>query len=208
MNRHIDALAELYALGSLNDLERQQVDAHVRWCDECATRLGAAEKTVSALIVVNDAPSAQLDRRVVASLQRRALGAPRYFYPLAAAMLLIAILPSTILGLKYRDAVAFQAQQAAAQHAMVNSHFVHAPFTPVTPDAPHAKVISARDRSWFFVLADTSKPLGVAVKTPTALQKLGTLVVSGGEGSLFVTKPPGGPVVLLDGSRIVARASR
>ncbi|HEV2261536.1 MAG TPA: zf-HC2 domain-containing protein [Candidatus Rubrimentiphilum sp.] len=208
MNRHIDELAELYALGSLDDLERRQVDAHVRSCDECAARLGAAEKIVSELILVRDAPSAQLDRRVAASLQKPALNAPRYFYPLAAAMLVIAILPSTILGLKYRDAVAFQAQQAAAQHAMVNSHFVHAPFTPVTPDGPHAKVISARDGSWFYVVADTDKPLNVAVQTPGSLKMLGTLAVNGGEGSLFVTKPPGGPVVLLDGSLIIDRARR
>ncbi len=46
---HIGENAELYALGSLGDLERAQVEAHVANCAECLRRVGEAEETVLGL---------------------------------------------------------------------------------------------------------------------------------------------------------------
>jgi anti-sigma-K factor RskA len=47
MTRHIDELAELYALGSLDAGERTVVERHVRICLECANRIRAAEETIA-----------------------------------------------------------------------------------------------------------------------------------------------------------------
>ncbi|MGA7354502.1 MAG: zf-HC2 domain-containing protein [Candidatus Cybelea sp.] len=47
MSRHIDELAELYALSSLDDRERAVVERHVQRCAECANRIRDAEETVA-----------------------------------------------------------------------------------------------------------------------------------------------------------------
>jgi anti-sigma factor RsiW len=47
MNRHIDELAELFALGSLSESEKTAVDRHVRTCVACANRIRAAEETIA-----------------------------------------------------------------------------------------------------------------------------------------------------------------
>ncbi len=47
MKRHIDELAELYALGSLEADERAAVERHSRGCTACADRIRAAEETVA-----------------------------------------------------------------------------------------------------------------------------------------------------------------
>lgn len=47
MKRHIDELAELYALGSLESDERAVVERHIRGCTECADRIREAEETIS-----------------------------------------------------------------------------------------------------------------------------------------------------------------
>jgi anti-sigma-K factor RskA len=47
VKRHIDELAELYALGSLEAAERAVVERHVRGCIACADRIRAAEQTIA-----------------------------------------------------------------------------------------------------------------------------------------------------------------
>lgn len=47
MKLHIGELAELYALGSLEPVERTAVERHLRGCTECADRVRAAEETVA-----------------------------------------------------------------------------------------------------------------------------------------------------------------
>ncbi len=47
MIRHIDELAELYALGSLDSRDRALVERHTRTCVACANRIRAAEETIA-----------------------------------------------------------------------------------------------------------------------------------------------------------------
>ena len=47
MSSHIGELAELYALGSLDDRARSVVERHVQSCLECANRIRDAEETVA-----------------------------------------------------------------------------------------------------------------------------------------------------------------
>jgi hypothetical protein len=47
VNPHIEELAELYALGSLDSREGAAVERHVRTCIECADRIRDAEATIA-----------------------------------------------------------------------------------------------------------------------------------------------------------------
>jgi len=47
VKRHIDELAELYALGSLEAGDRAAVERHIRDCAQCADRIRAAEETIA-----------------------------------------------------------------------------------------------------------------------------------------------------------------
>lgn len=47
MTRHIDELAELYALGSLDARDRAVVERHTRTCVDCANRIRNAEETIA-----------------------------------------------------------------------------------------------------------------------------------------------------------------
>ncbi len=47
MIHHIGELAELYALGSLDEREQTSVERHVQRCSECASRIRDAEETVA-----------------------------------------------------------------------------------------------------------------------------------------------------------------
>jgi len=49
VTEHIDEMAELYALGSLEDLERARVERHVETCEACAVRLDEASIVVADL---------------------------------------------------------------------------------------------------------------------------------------------------------------
>ncbi len=199
---HLDEAAELYALGALQDAERAAADAHLAECDMCARRVGEAEATVAALDATEMQVPSRLDRRMRASLRTPA--SVRFFYPLVAAALILGLLPSAAFWQRDRDLRAADAARGPALAALVNSHFLHAQFVKLAPDAPSAKVIFARSGAWFYVIALTNRTLSVAADG----RRLGELTGSGGERTLFVAHPPKTqPLFLVDGSRTVARAA-
>jgi len=199
---HLDELAELYALGALPDAERAAVDAHIARCETCARRVGEAEETVAALSTAEMKVSPRLDRRMRALLTTRS--SVRFFYPLVAAALILGLLPSAAFWQRDRDLHAADAARGQALAAMVNSHFLHAQFVKIAPDAPAAKVIFARSGAWFYVIALSDRNLSLSANG----RSLGVLTGSGGERTLFVAHPPAAKeIVLMDGSRAVARAA-
>lgn len=203
---HIDENAELYALGTLSDSERAAVDAHVATCASCAQRVGEAEETVAALSVRQTAVPSQLDRRVRASFASRSFS--RSLYPLVAAALILGLLPSALLWQRDRGLYAMDATRQQAAAAMVNSHFLHAPFTRIAPGAPAAKAIFARTGAWLYVIATTNQDYTVAVNDHGTRRDLGVLKGTGTERELFVSHPPRvKEVYLFDGTRAVARAA-
>ena len=206
VSQHIEDLAELYALGSLDDAAMAQVDAHARECPPCAARLGEAESTVAAMIEQRT-PSPALDRRMHARFA--AAARPRWMrtLPAIAAAFLIGFLPALGLWLgERRETANFDADRQTAVAALVSSHFLHAPFTPSAPDAPKAKIIYARTGSWIYVVAQTNKRLTVAQVNDGMTVPLGALYVSGNAGELFVAQAAASRTFeLLDGARVVAR---
>jgi anti-sigma factor RsiW len=202
---HVGELAELYALGTLDDRERALVDAHVLTCDACAARVGEAEAAVVRL-VDERSPSPALDRRMRGTFARPA--AWRWTAPLVAAAFVLGLLPSIAMWSGTFGGNAFSSDQQQAVRAMVGSHFLHAPFVALTGDAPKAKVIYGRTGDWRFVVAQTARPYDVAVVFNGQTVSLGKLHVSGNAAELFIAHAPPAPqFVLRDGTRIVAHVT-
>ena len=203
---HVDENAELYALGTLSDSERAAVDAHVATCASCAHRVGEAEEAVAALFTRQTAVPSQLDRRIRATFSPRS--STRAFYPLVAAALILGLLPSALLWQRDRALNTMDATRQQAVTAMVHSHFMHAPFTSMAPDAPAAKAIFARTGAWLYVIATTSQNYTVAVDDHGVRRDLGVLKGTGADRELFVDHPPKvKEVFLFDGPRAVAHAA-
>ena len=136
---HVGDAAELYAAGALSADERAAVDAHIARCTDCLRRVGEAEETVLALEAVSVVQSASpYERRVLPFLRR---GVSRWWVAVAAAAALI-------LGLMIPHRAP---QSSIATLAMLHSHFAHAQFAGTGPEA---KVIYARDRSWYYVIVE------------------------------------------------------
>lgn len=139
---HIGEAAELYAIGALDAAERTAVDAHIARCSECARRVGEAEETVLAL--ERDVRVDPLASAIAVPLHVRRREVPAWSLAVAAAAALIVgtLLPGIF------------AQHDTPTLAMIHSHFNHAQFAGL--NAPAAKVIYARDRSWYYVIVEGS----------------------------------------------------
>lgn len=205
MTQHIDELAELYALGVLDEDERARVDAHALGCDVCAGRLGEAERTIA--LMEQSAPvPASLDRRISGVFARQ----PRFRFPsaLVAAAFVVGLLPSLWFWNTARDAQTFNGDRQQAVQALVSSHFSHAPFTPVAADAPKAKLIYARTGAWLFAVAETGHALSLRAQTANGTVPVGTLHPAGQVSELFVSQAPRARTFeLWDGDREVGRVT-
>lgn len=195
MSAHIGESAELYALGSLGEDERAQVDAHVMQCDACAARLGEAERTVAAMERSAEAPAARVRTwRVPAGV--------------AAAAFVLGLIPSAWFWSAQQRAGAYNADRERALAAMVSSHFSHAQFERLAANAPSAKLIYARNGQWVYAVAETAKPLVLKVRTGSGDVSLGTLHALGGSAELFVTDAGAGrSFVLSEGGADIERVT-
>lgn len=203
-HEHIGELAELYALGVLDDAERTQVEAQAQTCAECAKRLGEAEMLIAGTVAERE-PPAELDARMREAFAPRRAFAPRWGALVAAAFIL-GLLPGLIFAtLERRQPSGFENDRDKAISALVNSHFVHAQFTALTPDAPKAKVIYGRGKTWRFFVAETNRAYTVESQDGGKTQKLGTLHVSGNAAELYVPDANARSFVLTDGARVVAK---
>lgn len=169
---HVDELAELYALGELDERESARLEAHIAQCAACLRRVGEAEETVLALEsatkpIANSAAEAR-------SLDRRRPPVWWWAVPaIAAAFVIGLLLPRP----------APEANRATL--AMIHSHFAHAQFSGAA-GAPPAKVIYARDRSWYYVIVDSRARFDVYGLAGARASLLGTTENAGAASELFV----------------------
>jgi hypothetical protein len=202
-------LAELYALGALDDGERAAMDVHVQECPVCAQLVGAAERDV-ALIASQEPQRAappELGWRIETALTGRRR--PSWTIPAAvAAALLVGLLPSMYLW-SQNDAMhrAMVAQNAAIERLAAGSHRM-AHFQTM-PGMPPADVIYAPDGSWYFVVVHgIDRTLSVAWMHDGQRTMLGDAVPRGNIASLYLPKShPMDRLALMDGDRIVAVAT-
>lgn len=208
---HINDAAELYALGALDAAQIRAIDAHAATCAACRRRLGEAEEAVLAIdrAYVEVPPPATLAQRIRASRHRSARRGPSW-YALAAACV-VALLPALVLFAMLLQARHTQNAHAAAELAMIHSHFAHAQFAPVPgAHAPRAKVVFAKDGAWLYVIVDEPRAYAVSADARGTRTTLGETNAYGGVSELFVAHPPRGvtAVYLADGAgHDVARAA-
>jgi hypothetical protein len=193
-NLHVGEAAELYALGALDAREQAEVEAHIAGCAECLRRVGEAEETLLALERGSKAVAAPRSRGNVLPMAR-----PRrtftWWVPaaIAAAFILGWLIPRSA------------SQPGVATLAMINSHFSHAQFSG---GGPPAKVIYARDRSWYYVIVSGSRRFDVYGIRATQSTLLGTTSPRSETSELFVRgQPRFERVDLRDGTALVESAS-
>jgi anti-sigma factor RsiW len=202
---HIDDLAELYALGALDDLERKRVDAHAATCAQCAHRLAAAERSVTYAIEADPQyqPSPALRARLGASLDAARHGArsttvPRAWFAVAAAFAILA-LP---LGFMSR---AYMAPAGDPQ-------FANATFRMMKPQtvAMSARVTYAKSGDFYAVMVKhPMRALHVAYVHPDGtMETIGTVETHGDMGvAVMPIDHKMLELALVDGTHIVAEAN-
>lgn len=191
---HIGEAAELYAIGALDAAERTAVDAHIARCTECARRVGEAEETVLAL--ERDVRVDPLATAVAVPLRLRRREVPAWWLGVAAAAALIVgtLLPGLFT------------QHDTPTLAMIHSHFNHAQFSGL--NAPAAKVIYARDRSWYYVIVEGSHRYDVFGLRAGQSVGLGTTEPKGATSELFAQhREPFERIELRDGGKPLEAAS-
>ncbi|MBV9718391.1 MAG: hypothetical protein JOZ77_03680 [Candidatus Eremiobacteraeota bacterium] len=168
--KHIGESAELYAIGALEAGERAAVESHIAHCTQCLRRVGEAEETVLAL---EPAARGQVPTRgKLLPFERR--GASMWWIVAAAAA-------AFVLGMIVPRA---SSQHDAATLAMIQSHFSHAQFVG---SGPLAKVVYARDRSWYYVIVRGSYRYDVYGVVDGHAASLGALRPEGKASDLFTT---------------------
>lgn len=216
MHDHCADNAELYALGALDDAERDEVEQHLRECPACARLVGAAESevaTIAAMEPVHAAPR-DLSRRMEELFRnqrqfaRARIAPPAWRLPATiAAALIVGLLPSLFLWAETRNMRgAMLAQTAAMERVMAQPHRLSSFQTMAPPTT--ARVAYAPNGSWYVVVvAGASKPLGVAWMHGGKRTMLGEAVPHGNLAMLYLPKSHRmDRLALMDGDRIVGQA--
>ena len=171
-NEHVGEAAELYAAGQLDAAEhRGDRSARFAHCEACLRRLGEAEETVLALERVNKplAPPAETNVRAASRGAESRRGG---WFPLWR--------PHFSPACCWPRA---QPQHNVAMLAMVNGHFSHAQFAGT---GPQAKVLYARDRSWYYVIVAGTGRYDVYGVAGGNRVSLGSTNAAGSTSELFV----------------------
>jgi hypothetical protein len=170
---HIGEDAELYALGSLDEVARARIDRHVAECDDCLRLLGEAEETVLAL--ERQTALQQIPSGAKPAFLRRTTSPWWIALAVAAAFVLGFIIPHP------------QRPAQTPQLAMINSHFNHAQFAGA---GPKAKVLYARDRTWYYVIVEGTHVYDVYGVHGGTAERLGSTAARGATSELFINPAP------------------
>jgi hypothetical protein len=204
---HLGDTADLYAIGALDDAEREAVDRHVALCYECATLLGEAEARVTILIEADGryVPQAPLERRVSPLVRRRP--ALSYAFAAVAAAFVIGLLPSTYFWQQNQAMHATMLADAAAMNRLATMPHRSVAFSPMNGNSA-ARVMYAPDGSWYVVLIrGASKALSVAWMHDGQRTVLGTATPYGEVAMLYLPMSHRmDQLALMDGERVVAKA--
>lgn len=191
MIEHIDELAELYALGSLDDVERARVERHVATCRPCAGRLSDAEETVAALAQaepLHEAPEGLRGRLTdsIAPPRRQDLIA-RSWPAALAAVLLLALIPAWLVVDRTRTAMVAMRQDEEALARVAAAPFQRAQFMS-SPNRPmDAKVLYGKRGDWYYVVVMHPKPgMQVAYVHDGKMEMLGAVAMHGASGTLYL----------------------
>lgn len=212
MTDHVDELAELYALGTLDEIERARVEQHVEVCEDCALRLDEASIVVADLAQAGAAasPPPALEHRLLQSAGLHGRPHPRHLphwqvVGAIAAVFALAFIPAWVAV----DRTTFARNDDNRALAQLAS----APFDRATFMAPgnrpmNAKVLYGPSGDWYYVVVMHPKPnMHVAYVHGRQMEMLGTVAMHGESGTLYIpVKHKMEELALLDGGTVVADA--
>lgn len=211
---HIDDLAELYAVGSLDEVAAARVERHAAQCAACATRLHEAETTVAEVaqaqaVPLRDAP-APLRARLDRSLDR---GLPRVltWHPFAAAVaaaIVLALIPTFVAIDRSTAMLAMrQDERALARLASAGTQIDHAQFMSGT-EPMNAKVLYGPHGDWYYVVVMHPRAgMQVAYVHGGRMEMLGRVQMHGESGTLYLpVNHKMDELALLEGTTVVADA--
>jgi hypothetical protein len=205
---HVGDLAELYALGALDDAQRAAIEAHLTACAPCAQVVGAAERDVELIVSLETRrqPPRALDARIAHIIAPR-----RTAWPLVtalAAAFIVGFLPSFYLWTANRALHdAMSAQSSVMQRLAVAPHRISS--FQATRVGPAAEVAYAPDGSWYLVVVHgATKALAVAWMHDGQRTMLGRAIPHGNVAMLYLPDSHRmDHLALMDGDRIVAEAT-
>ena len=215
MTNHIDELAELYAIGSLDETERAHVEGHVAACAECAERLDQAQQTVAEIAQSQPIvqPSPRLQRRLQQSIRTsarpRVLHIPHWQAISAiAAAFIIALIPSWVAVDRSRTATEARNNDNRAIARLADEPFDQATFMSPKHVPMAAKVLYGPHGDWYYVMVMHPRPnMHVAYMHGRQMEMLGTVAMHGESGTLYLPiKHKMEELALLDGETVVAAA--
>jgi len=202
MIEHVGDDAALYALGALDESQRDACDLHASACPACAQLLGQACDDVTAMVEADGVPTAALPVHVP-----RPAG-PGAFWPALAAVILVALLPASML---YRQNAAITAQ-LSQEDAMIarlaSGDHRTAAFGPM-PSGHVARVMYGPAGSWYVVMVQGARqPMQVAWMHDGEKTMLGTTRSLGNVAMLYLPQSHRmEKLALMDGDEVVAEAN-
>lgn len=218
MQEHIEDLAQLYALGSLDDLDRVRVERHIVTCEACRAELQDAEDAVTALATAQARPQREVPRSLKDRIDRSLASGPRArlwtWHPFAAAIaaaIVLAFIPTWVAVDRNTALVAMhQDELALARLADAGTQIDHAQFmSPAHPKLPmNAKVLYGPRGDWYYVVVMHPRPgMQVAYVHDGRMDMLGKVAMHGDSGTLYLpVNHKMDELALLEGSTVVADA--
>lgn len=206
--QHVGDLAELYALGALDDRERSAIDAHVRSCPACTELVGSAERDVA--LVASMEPRHPVPPDLTGRIERMLRPPSSAWAGLAAlaAALLVILLPSFYFWEQNRALHDAMLAQSAAMERIAAMPHRTANFRAIK-GGPPAQVMYGPDGSWYvIVVRQSSKTLAVMWMHRGERTMLGHATPHGNLATLYLPKSHRmDRLALVDGDRIVAEAT-
>jgi anti-sigma factor RsiW len=205
---HIGDFAALYALGTLDERERQAVERHAASCAECALLLAQAQDDVATLAAAGPAYRPRTEftpARLRASQAPRRAGWPAW--AALAAAFVAGSLPSAYLWQQNRAMHDAMSNRSDAVERLAAEPVRSAAFK-ATGGEMTGQVMYPADGSWYVVLVrGASKALEVAWMHDGRQTMLGTAQPYGDVAMLYLPKSHRmNQLALLDGTRVVAQA--
>ena len=205
---HLGELTELYALGMLDEVERNAADRHLLQCSACIVRLGQAEAAVASIVdaTIEPVPAPvtlfdALERSAGRTSTPKVLARRAIVSRPPAARWLAAVAAICVLAVGLTALVRAELQSRAAVladavmlRALVDSHFNHAQFVSPGGSLIPAKVVYERHGRWFEILAHDIDPQTRVVAMSGGRQRVTGQVFAVHADMLVLLLPAIGPI--------------
>lgn len=189
MNGHVEELAELYAVGALEERDRAGVEHHAAGCAACAERLALARESVAAIeaLRTRTEPAAALGTRLRAAVRPGPALHPWTAALAVAAAFALALIPAWLAVDRNHSLARMMAPDEAAIARLAQASFHRATFMSPSKRPMNAKVLYGPRGDWYYVVVMNPRPaMQVAYVHAGRMEMLGTVEMHGSSGSLYL----------------------